>query len=207
MACHTANLAFMALELGLPVRVSAQSGEVNSETYPAWATITYEFPARGSLPPVKLTWYEGAKAGKRNLPPAELFPDKGLPPSDSGSLLIGSSWRMYSPNDYGAVQVFWPHGEFQALKAGDAVLPRVAGARGSDDAQKLEWVQAIRAGKPALALSNFDYASTLTESMLLGNAVVRSGQAIDYIPDTGEIAGSEAASRYLKPYFRKGWEI
>ena len=78
MACHTANLTFMALQLGLPVRVSAQSGEINSETYPAWATITYEFPARGSLPPVKLTWYEGAKNGKRNLPPDRTLPRPGL---------------------------------------------------------------------------------------------------------------------------------
>ena len=70
-----------------------------------------------------------------------------------------------------------------------------------------EWVQAIRAGKPSLALSNFDYASTLTESMLLGNVAVRSGQAIDYNPETGEITGSSSASQYLKPYFRKGWEI
>ena len=79
MACHTANLTFMALQLGLPVKVSAQSGEINSETYPAWATITYEFPARGNLPPVKLTWYEGAKDGKRNLPPKQALSRLGVP--------------------------------------------------------------------------------------------------------------------------------
>ena len=55
MACHTANLAFMALRLGLPTRVSAEIGEMNSETYPARATVTYEFPARSDLPPVKIT--------------------------------------------------------------------------------------------------------------------------------------------------------
>ena len=43
MACHTANLTFMALQLGLPTRVSAKSGPINSETYPAWAIINYEF--------------------------------------------------------------------------------------------------------------------------------------------------------------------
>ena len=79
MACHTTNLPFMALQLGLPVQVSAKSGEINSETYPAWSTITYEFPARGNLPPVKLTWYEGAKDGKRNLPPAAPVPRRELP--------------------------------------------------------------------------------------------------------------------------------
>ena len=74
MACHTTNLPFMALQLGQPTRVSAKSGAINPETYPAWATITYEFPARGNLPPVKLTWYEGAKDGKRNLPPSMFSP-------------------------------------------------------------------------------------------------------------------------------------
>jgi predicted dehydrogenase len=207
MACHTANLPFMALQLSLPVRISAASGEVNSETYPAWATITYEFPARGSLPPVKLTWYEGAKNGKRNLPPARLFPDEGLKPSDSGSILIGSAWRLYSPNDYGAVQVFWPTRDAKDLKVPEPSLPRHERGGDIDRNQKREWVQAIRAGKPSIALSNFDYASRLTESMLLGNVAVRAGQAIDYNPETGEIAGNSVASRCLKPYFRKGWEI
>jgi len=207
MACHTANLVFMALELGLPVRVSAESGEINPETYPAWATITYEFPARASLPPVKLTWYEGAKDGKRNLPSARLFADRGVQPSSSGALLIGSKWRMYSPNDYGSVQMLWPNGDYHDIKVPEPSFPRIAGSREQDEAQKREWVQAIRAGKPAIAQSNFDYSATMTESMLLGNVAVRSGQAIDYNPDTGEIKGGSSASQYLKPYFRKGWEI
>jgi predicted dehydrogenase len=201
MACHTANLTFMALRLGLPVRVSAQNGEINPETYPAWATITYEFPARGSLPPVKLTWYEGAKNGQRNLPPESLF-HQGVKPSDSGSLLIGSEGQMYSPNDYGAEQVLWPEAKFKGT-----LLPRIGRERDDDDNQKREWVQAIRAGKPEIALSHFDYASNMTESMLLGNIAVRSGEAIDYNPESGQITNSSSAARYLKPYFRKGWEI
>jgi hypothetical protein len=43
--------------------------------------------------------------------------------------------------------------------------------------------------------------------MLLGNVAVRSGQAIDYNPETGEIANNSEASRYLKPYFRRGWDL
>ena len=74
MACHTANLTFMALQLGLPVKVSAKSAEINSETYPAWATITYEFPARGDLPPVKVTWYEGQRMASEIYPRATSSP-------------------------------------------------------------------------------------------------------------------------------------
>ena len=43
--------------------------------------------------------------------------------------------------------------------------------------------------------------------MLLGNVAVRSGQAIDYNPGNGEIAGGGAASGCCEPLFGKGWEI
>jgi predicted dehydrogenase len=206
MACHTTNLPFMALQLGLPTRVSARSGEVNLETYPAWATITYEFPERNGLPPVKLIWYEGAKDGKRNLPPDDLFP-KDFKPSDSGSLMIGTLGQMYSPSDYGADQKLWPEEKFKDFQDPERILPRIEGGRNEDDNHKREWVAAIRAGKPHAALSNFDYAATLTEAMLLGNVAVRSGEAFHYIPDSGQITDSPKAASYLKPYFRKGWEI
>ena len=52
MACHTANLAVHGPQARTPdPKVSAVSGEVNPETYPAWATITYEFPGPGRPPP------------------------------------------------------------------------------------------------------------------------------------------------------------
>ncbi len=43
--------------------------------------------------------------------------------------------------------------------------------------------------------------------MLLGNVAVRSGEAFVYDGNTGQISGSPKAAQYLKPYFRKGWEI
>ena len=61
------------------MNVSAHSGEINSETYPAWATITYEFPARGDLPPVKLTWYEGAKERQAQSAAEEPLSRLGVP--------------------------------------------------------------------------------------------------------------------------------
>ena len=202
MACHTANLTFMALQLGLPVRVSAHSGEINPETYPAWATITYEFPARGNQPPVKLTWYEGAKDGQRNLPPSSLFPD-GFKPSDSGSLLIGSKGQMYSPSDYGSEQVLWPEPRFKHV-----MLPRIASARLTPTTPRN--VSGSRPSAPASRRSPCPISTTPRTSpsrCSWATSPCRSGQAIDYNPESGEISGSESASRYLKPYFRKGWEI
>ena len=171
MACHTANLTFMALKLGLPTRISAQSAEVNSETYPAWATITYDFPARGDLPPVKLTWYEGAKDGQRNLPSPDLF--QGKVPSDSGSLLVGSKGSIFSPSDYGADQSLLPADKFEGKQPVVTDADRKARNKSADKAHKEEWVRAIRENNPKIAWSNFDYSGRLTEAMLLGNVSVR----------------------------------
>jgi predicted dehydrogenase len=203
MACHTANLPYMALKLGLPQRVTASSGEVNPETYPAWATITYEFPSRGTdLPPVKLTWYEGARDGKRNLPAADLF--QGQEPSQSGSLLIGSKGALFSPNDYGAFHRLLPLKQFEGKQPAE---PSQAAARATDPAQKAEWVKAIREGNPSTAWSNFAYAGLLTEAMLLGNVAVRVGKSIEYDAKTGKVTNCPDAAKFVQREYRKGWTL
>jgi len=202
MGCHTANLPFMGLELGLPTRVSARSGPVNLETYPAWATITYEFPARGKLPPVRFTWYEGASKGVRNLPPAKLF--HGMTPSSSGCLLVGEKGSIFSSNDYGAEQTLLPQRDFEGYRPPTPTLPRLGGGH-ADSSQKREWVEAIRGGpKPR---SNFDYSSVLTEAMLLGNVAVRFGKPIEYDAAQGRVTNLREADEFIHKKYRDTWNI
>jgi predicted dehydrogenase len=202
MACHTANLPFMALKLGLPTSVWAENGEVNPETYQGWATITYEFPARGNLTSVKLIWHEGARNGVRNLPHPDLL--FGERPSDSGSLLIGDKGTMYSPNDYGANHKLLPAKDFEGYAPPAPTLPRLEGGR-IDDNMKMEWVRAITGG--AATTSNFDYAGTLTEAMLLGNVAVRVGHKIEYDGRKGRVTNCREAAQFLKPECRSGWKV
>jgi predicted dehydrogenase len=208
MACHTANLTFKSLKLGLPTRVSAQTSEINPETYPAWATITYEFPARGDLPPVKLTWYEGAKDKAKNvynLPSPDLFHGEELP--DSGSILVGESGSIFSPSDYGSEQVVLPKSKFPAR--GEPLSREERKRRGAqcDPDHKADWVKAIRDGKPSDPCSNFDYAGTMTEAMLLGNIAVRLGKPLEYDAAAGRVTNEPDANRYVRPEFRAGWSL
>lgn len=203
MACHTANMAFMALKLGQPVAVSAECEELNPETYPGWARVTYEFPARGNLPPVKLFWYEGRRDGQLMLPPTDLT--KGLKLPTSGSLLVGSKGMLYSPNDYGAAFKLLPEMDFADFKAPEPKLPRHAKGSNIDDNMKKEWIAAIKGGpKP---MSNFDYAATLTEAMLLGNVAMRAGKKIAYDGKTMKIPNAPEAEALLKLQYRKGWTL
>ena len=203
MACHTSNLAFKSLELGLPTRVSAQSGEVNQETYPAWAIITYEFPARSDMPAVKLTWYEGAKGQDRNLPNADLLQGEKI--VDSGMIFIGEKGSIFTPSDYGNEQVLLPRKEFADFKPPAPTIERLGNADGLDTDQKREWIRAIQGG-PA-PMSNFDYASKMTESMLLGNLAVRLGQELEYDGESGTVTNNREAAELIRGTYRKGWEV
>jgi predicted dehydrogenase len=214
MACHTANMAFRALKLAAPTAVRAEAGEINPETYPAWAHVEYMFPARGDMPACSLHWYEGERDGKRMLPPAELLAKLLGPnekPADSGSILVGEKGVLYSPNDYGAKFRITPEKAFEGLQTArpEHGPAGVDSDRGDNDVRmKQEWAEAIRAGKPTLASSNFDYAAQLTETMLLGNIAVRfAGQRLDWDAANLRFPGSEAVTRLVSKEYRKGWDL
>jgi Oxidoreductase family, NAD-binding Rossmann fold/Oxidoreductase family, C-terminal alpha/beta domain len=131
MGCHTVNLAYRALHLGLPTEVEAQPiGATNMEAFPIGATIRFQFPARTAkipaahpnwfhrhdtsvLAPVTLHWYEGGQPAPdsrlthdgTNKPPRELTADieafRGEMPG-SGCLILGERGQIFSPDDYGA---------------------------------------------------------------------------------------------------------
>ncbi len=208
MACHTANMAFRALKLAHPTTISAESGELNSETYPAWARVKIQFPARESMPPVTLTWYEGKKDDVLVLPPQELL-NKVLNPGeklkDSGSLLVGTKGILFSPDDYGAEFRITP----QALAEGKNLrMPEVLPSNGKgDQGMKNEWVEAIKAGKPEIAYSNFDIASLLTEAFLLGNVAIKTGKTLEWDGPGLKITNVPEANALIQTEYRRGWEV
>lgn len=207
MACHTANMAFMGLRLGHPTKVSAEAGDVNPLSCPSFAHATIEFPKRDKLVPVTLHWYEGQKDGKKLLPPEELV-TKALELSkakmlvNSGSIIVGSKGFAYSPDDYGA-NVFFSTGK----KTGGDTKPETLPVNNKgDQGQKDEWVEAIKANKPELALSNFDYAGLLTAAFLLGNVAVRTGKPFEWDGEKG-VASIKEAAPLIRREYRKGWDL
>jgi predicted dehydrogenase len=212
MGCHTANLAFMGLKLGSPTSVKAEAGDVNPETYPSWAHVTLEFPARGDMSPVTFNWYEGRKDGKLVHPPQELQ-DKVIPVSKrkelvaSGSIIVGEKGILYSPDDYGADWYVWSENPDAFEKLNRNKPERLKVNNQGDQGQKNEWVEAIKAGKHELAFSNFDYASMLTEAILLGNVAILSGEKLTYDGATGTCVNNSKANSLIKTQYRKGWEL
>src|SRR5581483_6689475 len=60
MACHILGAPNMALMLGAPTSVECIKQEDKSPyTYPKKSVIRFDFPARASMPAVKVFWYDG----------------------------------------------------------------------------------------------------------------------------------------------------
>jgi predicted dehydrogenase len=199
MACHTANMAFMACKLGAPTCVSAETAEINPETYPMWCIIDYDFPAREGMPPCKYTWYDGRPQDKPSWVIKKLRDlAHGKELSDSGSILVGTKGTLFSPNDYGAQYFLLPEKDFKGYKPPAPTLPRSPG-------HHAEFLRAIREGTPAM--SNFEYAGPLTEMVLLGNVAARVGKPIQWDAEHLRITNDEGANQFITKEYRKGWEL
>ncbi|HSZ56399.1 MAG TPA: Gfo/Idh/MocA family oxidoreductase [Tepidisphaeraceae bacterium] len=214
MGCHTANLPFMGLDLDYPTSIEARCGDLNDETYPSWATIVYQFPARGERPPVRLTWWEGHRPDsrdprKRNLPGPRITRNFDL--RDSGALIIGPRAMMISHSDYGADQkiIFGADAEGVTINVPQSMSRLAEPGRpfDSDEAQKGEWVSAIRAGDYRKATANFDYAGLLAETILLGDVAIKAATKLEWDGPAMRITNNPEANKLLTREYRAGWTL
>lgn len=193
MACHTANMAVMALNLFDPVSIEAveSAGIVDNESFPKYSRIEFQFPAIEGRGPVKFTWYDG---GKR--PQKELLHGKNF--ADSGTLIIGKEGTLYSPNDYGSEYVLLPDDAYTDYKKPEPSLPRTDNHFG-------EYAAACKGGPKAM--SNFDYAGRLTETILLGNVALRAGQKVEWDAKNMKITNIKDADHLITREYRKGFGL
>jgi predicted dehydrogenase len=202
MACHTINVAAMALQLFDPetVEVVDTSGIVDRETYPTWSIIKTHFGQRDGRAPLDLVWYDGGDKlpdEKKSEIQGRLHGEK-MP--KSGLLLIGEKGSFFSTNDYGAEHVLLPRDQFKDRTKVEATLPHSPG-------HFKEWVDAIKAGDPSKALSNFDYSGRLTETVLLGVVALKAGGKIEWDPAAMRVKNNPDANQHLRRDYRKGFSI
>ncbi|NQT39073.1 MAG: hypothetical protein HQ581_16360, partial [Planctomycetes bacterium] len=195
MACHIIDMPYWALELGSPTSVEAVSQGATKESPPNWSTITYQFPARGEKPPVKLVWYDGKKDGKQNLPPAEIVAGQNVGGIDG--ILVGDKGKMYFQRR-STNWVITPDAILKGFEQPPQTIRRVK----NEDA---EWHAACKGG-PA-ALSHFGYAGPLTETVLLGNLALRTGKRIEWDAKNLKATNVPEADPYIRREYRKGWTL
>ena len=199
MGCHILDASYWAMELEAPISVEAESTGLTNVAFPKNAKVTYQFPARGNRPAVKLIWYEG---GLKPEMPASLKAEGHVFPK-GGQLWLGDKEMLLDETDYCLSPRIAPDARMQALRPNlpAKTIPRVPKGNHYEN-----WLSAIRAGNPELAVSRFDYAVPLTEFLLLGNIALLTGKKLTWNRDQMTTGDAEADS-YIKPLFRKGWTL
>jgi predicted dehydrogenase len=186
MACHYMDLPFWALKLRAPLSLEAEGPPPHPETCPLGLIVRYDFPARGDMPPVQLTWYDGDKI------PAQIH---GLATGGGGNVFVGDRGLLWA--DYGSWHLH-PAGDFGGYKPPEPTIPRSIG-------HHAEWIAACKTGSATTC--NFDYAGALTEAVLLGNVAYRTGQRLAWDASSLTATNCPAAEQFLHREYRKGWEL
>jgi predicted dehydrogenase len=191
MGCHLLDAPFWTLNLRGPVRVSAEFEGANTVSAPKWSIVTYEFPARGSLPPLKLTWYDGGKKPPR---PPELEADKELP--GGGVIYRGDKSVMLVTGDYSNSPRLIPESVMKEFKRPEKTIPRIP--KGNP---YLEWINACKGGV-APGSNIVDQSADLTEMVLLGNLAIRMGRPIEWDSEKLYCVGLPEADRFINSNYR-----
>jgi predicted dehydrogenase len=187
MACHHMDLPFWALDLRHPAKVTAKGSPVTEETGADWIICEYEFPARGEMPAVTLTWYDGDKRPR-------YFAEGKLPKWGDGTLFVGSKGMLLA--GYGDRRLL-PEEAFRGVD-GDQSIPKSIG-------HHKEWIEAIKTGGKTTC--NFDYSGALTEAVQLGVVSYRIGKTLEWDAKTLQAKGVREADPLIRKAYRKGWEI
>jgi predicted dehydrogenase len=197
MAVHCMDTAFWALDLGVPTSAEVKaSDKKTADCPPLWNIIELQYPSRGKMPPVKMTFYDGKK-----LPPSELFQGEQI--ADNGSLMVGSKGSLYCRTWHGGQNdndmfLLLPRQQFVDYKPPTPTLPRTP-------EHHIEWIRACKGGPKTE--SHFQYAATLTEGLLVGYLAQRLGKRIEWDAKNMKAKGLPEADQLIHPKFREGWKI
>jgi predicted dehydrogenase len=197
MGSYSYDTIFRVLKLEAPESVEASSSDRYDETYPLASIIRYNFGARGNMPPVKFTWYDG---GLKPARPDELEEGRTLTHEDEegeGLLFVGDRGKILCGFN-GSNPKLIPQSKMDSYQQPPKTLPRSPG-------NEREWLNACKGDKTKPG-ANFEFTGMVTETLLLGNVASMTGERLHW--DRAAMkTSSDAAQKFVKPERRKGWEL
>ncbi len=214
MACHTFHFYFKELRLESPATVygtgsTRQEGWFEEKSTVECASVanmvTWEYPARGDLPPLNLHWYDGGMKPHR---PAELDHRLALPAT--GVLFVGEKGKLltgyeggYSFGPRGTPRsggLLLPEGDFRDFEQPTPSLRRVEQAD-----HYTEWTRACKTG--ATTVCPVELGIEMTEVAQLGALALRTGRVIDWDAEAMKVTNTNAADSLIDPPYRAGWSL
>ncbi len=194
MGSHTMDLAWCAIDAGLPTSAVAEGEKFNPEVTPVELKMTFEHPANDWRPAIKVSWYQGGAMPRS--PKGYIDLNK----IGHGVMFKGSEGFLIA--DFNS-RVLLPYGReadmtYYKPRPKDKLIPPLG-------VFQEEWVNACKGNLKTTC--NFDYSGTAIEQMLLGLVAYRVGKKINYDGKTGRVTNSPEANALLSKKYRSGWTL
>jgi predicted dehydrogenase len=206
---HIFDTAHEFLDLGLPEEIDAVKLDGwNQWIFPQASTLRFNFPARGTMPPVELTWYDGVK----NLPPLPAdfggsVVDPNIPPPTGGNVgkslppgkVIYGEGLTFKGGSHGSTLQIIPKSKAEEMASKLPVVPK------SPSNHWKNFLLACRGEEKCR--SSFAVAGPLSQVLVLGCMAQRFNTKLQFDRATKQITNNQAANDLLNGVTpRPGWE-
>jgi predicted dehydrogenase len=196
---HIFDTAHEFLDLGLPEEINAVKLDGYSQfIFPQASTLSFKFPARGSLPPVELTWYDGVN----NLPPLPAdfggaVVDPNIPPPTGGNVgktlppgkVIYGEGLTFKGGTHGATLRIIPQSKAEEM------APKLPPVPKSPSNHWKNFLLACRGEEKCR--SSFAVAGPLSQVLVLGCMAARFNTKLAFDRTTKQITNHKLANELL----------
>lgn len=219
-ATHVMDAIYFALKLGYPKAIELVDVEDPSDDrFPRLAKIRYDFPERGTMPPISVFWYDGARPNKDpnltdkkgkmrkcvpNYPAlaAQIEKEHGLKLGNAGNIFVGEKGMIYC-SSHGGAPIVLPESRRKQFVPPPKTMPRPNGGIMGD------FLAACLAGGGSTFSGFGTFSGPFLESLLTGHLAVRAGlnRRVEWDGANMKCTNLPELNRYVDPPYRKGWSL
>jgi predicted dehydrogenase len=195
MGSHTMDLAWNAIDAGIPTSAEATEGDpFNADVTPVKLAMKFQHPANDWRPAITVSWYQG---GAMPPSPREYVNINSI---GHGAMFKGDKGLLIADFDSRVVIPYGDNADFTYFKrreAADVIAPM-------GDFQQ-QWIKACKGDLKTSC--NFEYAGNMIEQMMLGLVAYRVGKKLEYDGAAGKVTNVPEANALLRRTYRDGWVL
>ena len=194
MGSHTMDLAWCAIDGGLPTSCEATGDPFNPDVTPVKMESTVQLPGNDWRGPIGLTWCQGGAMPRSPKGYVDLnrIGHGVMYKGTKGYVIADFDSRMLLPFGNDADMSYYNR------RDKDEMIPDLG------HFQK-EWSNAAKGNLKTTC--DFEYSGNLIEQMLLGLVAYRVGEKIEYDGKAGRVTNSAKGDALLSRKYRDGWVL
>jgi len=194
MGAHTMDLAWNAIDAGVPTTAKASGDKFNPEVVPVRMTATWDMPKNDWRPAIQLTWCMGGDMPKSPMNFIDLnkIGHGAMFKGDKGFIIADFQKRVLIP--YGKDTDL----SYYNKRPKEKMLPDLGHFQ-------QDWLDACKGDLKTAC--DFEYSGNMMETMLLGLVAYRVGKPLQYDGKAGKVTNVPEANKYLTKEYSNDWSI